>query len=91
MRDGPFKAGNAHRVVPAETSEKCRDGSQQTKLRSSSERGPACGQGSLGRFSEGGIWAGAAVRGTDAKFHPLTSALRGFLSGGFSSEREFGL
>lgn len=51
----------------------------------------ACGQGSLGRFSEGGIWAGAAVRGTEAKFHPLTSALRGFLSGGSSSEREFGL
>lgn len=65
MRDGPFKAGNAHRVVPAETSEKCRDGSQQTKLRGSSERGPACGQGSLGRFSEGGIWAGATVRGTE--------------------------
>lgn len=56
MRDGPFKAGNAHRVVPAETSEKCRDGSQQTKLRSSSERGPA------------GVWPGKpgeVLRGRD--------------------------
>lgn len=44
-----------------------------------------------GGSQRAGFGLGAAVRDNDAKFHPLTSALREFLSGGSSSEREFGL